>query len=1170
MSEHVAVNSLRGSSVSAIGVPARVVALFTFAVVAFVMVIGWGTPAAAVAVVPAPAWSVQALAEPTVFRPGDESGLNTYEVFITNSGGEATDDSKITITDSLPEGLGVKSVALQPSRGSQIDLASTGCKTKTAGAFSTVICEVTDALMPVLEPAKLYPGEQLRMAIHMTVPPTVLGSLTNRVAVEGGGAGAASAVIRNGAGEAEATAGFEEFHAQLSGLDGKPVTSANSHPYQYTTSFAVNTVPAPPGSGQPFLPAQGDLKDIDVALPPGLVGNPTATARCSVQQFNNLVELRIGENKTSTNECPDGSAVGLAALQQVEGVGGATHGPPVYNLVPPKGMPAQFGFQFLGIPIYIDTKLRSDGDYGITAYLPDITEAKRVTAARVTIWGTPADPSHDRLRGHCALVGGLCPAESTTVRPFMRLPSSCNNPLTTTMNFDTWILPRVLQEAFSSEPAPTGCDQPDFSPSIETRPTSSVADSPSGLHVDLHLPQQQHEGPEGLGEADLRDTRVTMPEGLLVNPASADGLAGCSEAQIGYRGVQEGRQSFSATPAECPDASKVGKVEVDTPLLDHALPGAVFLASPFENPFGSLLGIYISVYDPISGVVVKLAGHVEPNPVTGQLTTTVTASPQVPFEDLKLDLFEGPRASLRTPATCGSHTTTTSLTPWSSPEGATATPSDAFQITSAPGGGACPTSAAAEPNAPVFEAGTSDAAVAGAYAPLIVHLNREDGSQNFSRLNVTLPPGATGKLAGIPQCSETQIAAAQARSHPGEGAAERANPSCPSSSMIGTVTVGAGAGSHPLYVTGKTYLAGPYEGAPFSAVFITPAIAGPFDLGTVVVRAGLYVNPVTAQVTTKSDPLPSILQGIPIDVRSLTVRVDRPQFILNPTNCTPLTVTGEEVSTLNQTASLSSRFQVGACQNLKFTPQFTISTAGRTSKASGASLSVKVAYPAGSVGVQTNLGRVDLQLPKQLPARLSTLQKACTEAQFNANPAGCPVASMIGTAKAITPLLSSPLTGPAILVSHGGAAFPDVEFLLQGEGVLVILDGETQIKKGLTYSHFKTLPDQPISMFEATFPQGPYSVLATNLPARAKNSLCGQSLTLPTTLTAQDGAVINQTTKATITGCAKTKTLTRAQKLALALKTCHKTHKGKKRKACEKAARHRYGPKAKRTAKRGR
>ena len=728
------------------------------------------------------------------------------------------------------------------------------------------------------------------------------------------------------------------------------------------------------------------------------------------------------------------------------------------------------------------------------------------------------------------------------------------------MSFDSWLDPGVFVSDAFGEPPPTGCSLPDFSPSVEAAPTTNVADAPSGLHFDLHLPQTAHEDPEGLGEADLRDATVTLPEGLLPNPAFADGLAACSEAEVGYQGVKEGRQSFSTTPAECPDASKIGTVEVDSPLVDHSLPGVVYVAKQGENPFGSLLAIYVTVDDPQTGVVVKLPGRIESDPLTGRLTTTVQGSPQLPFEDFKLDFFEGARAPLRTPATCGEFMTTTSLTPWTAPEsGPAASPSGSFAVTSAPGGGACPTTPAAEPNAPGFQAGTTNP-TAGAFSPLTVHLDRGDGSQNFGSISVTLPPGATGKLAGVPLCSDAQIAVAQARSNPGEGALEAASPSCPAASAIGTVTVGAGAGPTPFYVTGNAYLAGPYKGAPFSGVFITPAIAGPFDLGVVVVRAGLYVDPATAQVTTKSDPLPSILDGIPLDVRSITVTVDRPQFILNPTSCNPLAVIGEEISTLNQTAQLSGHFQVGACQNLKFTPRFTVSTAGSTSKASGASLSVKVAYPNGSLGTQANIGRVDLQLPKQLPARLSTLQKACTEAQFNTNPAGCPVASMIGTAKAITPLLSSPLTGPAILVSHGGAAFPDVEFLLQGEGVMVVLDGKTQIKKGITYSHFETVPDQPITTFETTFPQGPYSVLATNLPASAKNSLCGQSLTLPTTLTAQNGAVITQTTKASITGCAKTKALTRAQKLAKALKACHKTKNKHRRAKCEKAARHKYGP----------
>ncbi len=1134
-----------------------------------VMVVGMDVASAA-PVAPAPAWSVQALAGPTDFLPGDESGLDHYEAFFTNSGGEATNKSKITIVDTLPDGLVVKNVELKTSRQVFNDFGSSACKTLTSGEVSTVTCTLEEGALPgAEEPATLNPSEALLMVVHVKVPPPPFsGPLENHVKVEGGGAGEASATSHNQATDEEARAGLQEFDANLTGPDGKPTTDADSHPYQYTTSFAVNLNPSPPGSELLFTPAGGNLKDIEVALPPGLIGNPTSVERCTAQQFTTLIGAsgKRGGNLTR-NECPDGSAVGVVNVQQEEGTGNPAALVPLYNLVPPKGMPAQLAFQpVLGVPIYIDTRLRSNSDYGISGYVRDVTEVKRVTAARVTIWGTPADPSHDPLRGFCAQVGGLCPAK-TAERPFLRLPSSCAASIETTMSVDTWTDPGAFLSGSSVEPAPTACGLPDFSPTIEAKPTTGVADSPSGLDVDVHLPQAAHEDPEGLGEADLRDATVTLPEGLLVNPASADGLAGCSEQQVGYEGVREGRQSFSAVPAECPDASKLGTVEVDTPLLDHPLPGAVYLARQGENPFGSLLAIYITVNDPVSGVVVKLPGEVEPNSVTGQLTTTVLESPQLPFEDFKLDFFEGVRAPLRTPATCGAFATTTSLMPWTAPEsGAPATPTSAFVVNQAPGGAVCAHGRGEEPNSPSFEAGALTL-TAGVFSPLVVRLGREDASQNFSQISVTLPPGETGKLAGIPKCSDAEIAVAQARNHPGEGVLEAVSPSCPASSAIGTVTVGAGAGPNPFHVMGQAYLAGPYKGAPFSAVFITPAIAGPFDLGVVVVRAGLYIDPATARVTTKSDPIPSILQGIPLDVRSIAVTVDRSQFILNPTNCNPLTVTGEEVSTLSQTAPLSTRFQVGACQNLKFTPRFTVSTTGSTSKAKGASLSVKVAYPAGSVGSQANIGRVDLQLPKQLPARLSTLQKACTEAQFNANPAGCPVASMIGTAKAITPLLSSPLTGPAILVSHGGAAFPDVEFLLQGEGVMVVLDGKTQIKKGITYSHFETVPDQPITLFETTFPEGPYSVLATNLPVRAKNSLCGQALTLPTTLTAQNGAVIKQTTKATITGCAKTKTLTRAQKLTKALKACHRDKKRVKRETCQKQVRKRYGPTKKKASR---
>jgi hypothetical protein len=821
-------------------------------------------PGALAAPTPAPAWSIQSLEAPTNFKPGDESGLPSYQVHVVNSGGATTDHSPITIVDTLPEGLTVKSILLTPPRESfGIDKAPP-CETVVAGTLSTVTCEVTDALWPEVEPAKLYPGNELNLSIAVAVPPSAAGALVNKVRVEGGGAQAAFTEAENEASAQDATAGFSEFHAEVTGPDGKPTGAADSHPYQYTTSFAVHTVATPPGSAAPVVPAEGDLKEIEVALPPGLAGNPTAVPRCSAQQFNTLGHgtTPLGGN-FYPNDCPSGSAVGLALVQQREG-GEGTYKAPIFNLVPPKGMPAQFGFEVVaGIPIYINTRVRSDGDYGITSYLHNVTEAQRVTAARVTIWGTPGDTSHDPVRGECAQGWGIppCPAGVSPVKPFLRLPSSCANPLLSTMSFETWTRPTVVGQASDTEPAPTACEAPPFTPSIEAKPTTNVADAPSGLHFDLHLPQAENEDPEGLGEADLKDATVTLPQGLNVNPSSADGLAGCSLAQIGYQGIKEGKPSFSADPADCPDAAKVGSVEVNAPAVDHPLPGSVYLAKQGENPFNSLIAIYIAVFDPQTGVVVKLAGKVTPDPLSGQLTTTVSESPQLPFEDFTFDFFEGARAPLRTPAVCGVHTTTTAMTPWTAPaSGPDATPSDSFETTTAPTGGACPTSAAALPNAPRFEAGTATP-LAGAYAPFIVKLSRQDGSQELKGLDLTLPAGMAAKFAGVAECSDAAIASAEAKS----GHQEQAAPSCPATSHLGTVTVGAGAGPAPYYVKGDAYLAGPYQGAPLSIAIITPALAGPFDLGTVVVRAPLYIDPETAQGTVKSS-FPTILQGIPLDV----------------------------------------------------------------------------------------------------------------------------------------------------------------------------------------------------------------------------------------------------------------------------------------------------------------
>jgi hypothetical protein len=601
---------------------------------------------------------------------------------------------------------------------------------------------------------------------------------------------------------------------------------------------------------------------------------------------------------------------------------------------------------------------------------------------------------------------------------------------------------------------------------------------------------------------------------MSVNPGVADGLQGCSDAQISL---------FSADPAICPDASQIGTAEVHTPLLDHPLAGAVYIGTPLCNPCndadaasGRMLRLFIQVNDPQSGVVVKLPGTVSANPSTGRLIATFKNNPQLPFSDLKLQFKGGPRAPLATPQTCGVFTTTSDLEPWSAPETPDATPSSSFGVSWDGAGGACP---ASPPFAPSFTAGTV-MPKAGGYSPFTLTLARADREQDLSQVQVHMAPGLLGTLSSVPLCGEPQA---------GLG-------TCSQASRIGTTTVAAGAGSDPFYLSGPVYLTGPYNGAPFGLSVAVPAVAGPFNLGTVVVRAAITIDPLTAAVTVTSGALPQIIDGVPVRLRTVNVTVDRPGFIFNPTSCSAQAVTATIGSAQGATAAVSSPFAAGGCASLPFKPRFTASTQAKTSKAGGASLDVKVAYPAG----QANIRSVKVDLPKQFPSRLTTLQKACVAAVFEANPASCPAASVVGIARAVTPVLPVTLTGPAYLVSHGGAAFPDLVVVLQGEGVRVDLTGATLIKKGITSSTFKTVPDVPISSFELYLPQGKYSVLGANLPASAKYSLCGQTLAMPTAITGQNGAVLKQTTKIAVTGCPKAK-----KKKTKARKASHRHRNGR-------------------------
>jgi hypothetical protein len=836
---------------------------------------------------------------------------------------------------------------------------------------------------------------------------------------------------------ARADFGIKTMSVGTFNKDGSVDLKAGSHPYEFRVGVQMN-------QDAEETPEE-TLREIVVDLPAGMVGNPQALPLCTGAQFEGQIA-----------RCPADTQIGVAhvnvtGLEQTVIV-------PVYNLTPPLGVPASVGFSIVNENSFQEASLRPS-DYGVNISDVTLPTANAVRSFEETIWGIPTDPSHDPLRV-CFLPGGGsiegCPSTANPA-PFLSLPTSCGGPLQTTATVSSVQEPEVsvsksvqsLDEGGSPHGL-EGCDRPPFEPQIQVQPETSAADSPTGLHVGLDVPQ--NEDPEGIATAHLKDAFVALPQGFAVNPSSADGLAACSLAQIGLG--TEG-------PGSCPAASEVGTVKAQTPLLDHPVPGTVYLARQSENPFGSLIALYVVLDDPISGVTVKLAGEVEPDPDTGQLFAFFEENPQLPVSHFDFDFLGGPRATLTTPPTCGTYTTETALVPWSSPEGATKFPASAAQITTAPGGGPCRSSEAQLPNAPSFEAG-STAPLAGAYAPFVVKLSRENGSQRLAALNTTLPSGVTAKFAGVAECSEAQIAQAQSRSGLGEGALEKASPSCPQASQIGVVNVGAGSGN-PFYVQGNVYLSGPYKGAPFSLAIITPAVAGPFDLGTVVVRAALYVDPETAQGTVKSDPLPTILKGIPLDVRSVAVKIDRSAYVLNPTSCEQKSVSAEAITTTGQVAHLSNRFQVGGCKGLDYTPKLSLSLKGATRRDGHPALKAVLSQPSG----QANSRRIVLILPPTEFIDPLRTANPCTRPAFAEG--RCPAASLLGKARVFTPLLDNPLEGPIYFRANGGAReLPDAVADLNGRVHIVSVGFVDAVhRKGSESSRIRTtlatVPDAPIS-----------------------------------------------------------------------------------------------------------
>jgi hypothetical protein len=1107
---------------------------------------------------PGPGWEASSRLYPTHLAPG-ETGVVAVQVYDIGAG---YSKGTVTMTDALPPGLEAISAGPMEGQGDIIPKAEveeweeyeeevsaleaegkhpeqSQLRLWSCSGTSVVTCQTGPGFNGIERP--IGPGYNDRIGIEVRAIGNT-GVADNRVTVSGGGAPGVAEVSNpftiSATPPSFGLAGSSD--AWFSNADGSIDTQAGSHPFALTIAFAMNVETNGQSSGAP-------LRNLEVGLAPGIVGNPHAVAQCTRQQYS-VVPF---------GACPASSQVGvdLAGLGASPKDGSADFEVPVpvYNLVPPPGVPAEFGFTVFGVNIILEAGVRSGSDYGITTDVRNIGKAPVFNS--ITLWGVPGESVHDSQR--CSVSSGAgageefgCAYKSIETQPaaLLTLPTACGAPLTTSLTAESWDANLgsssenlVSHQANGTPVGITGCEHLSFPPALTVAPDTSYADTPAGLTVDVKVPEEGLTNSEGLSTADIKDTTVALPEGVAINPGQAAGLAACGPEEDGLTTPAEeaaGEEDNGA--ASCPNASQVGTDEIETPLLDKPLKGEVYVMS--SNPPHLKLLVTASG----EGVFVKLVGNVNLDESTGRLTTTFEKTPELPFTDFKLSFSGGAQAALSTPTQCGTYTTTGDFMPWSSPFTDDTFPSSSFVVATGPGGSPCPSSPL--PFSPSLIAGsTTDQA--GGYTSFSLLLNRADDQQRIGALQFKTPEGLLGMISKVPLCPEPQAA---------QG-------TCSSASQIGHTVVEAGPGPYPLVVPqpgqspAPIYLTEGYRGAPYGLSIVVPLHVGPFTLQTQIVRAKIEVDPLTAQLTVTTDPLPTIIDGVPADLRAINAVIDRPGFMFNPTGCEPESFSGTVTGNEGASAPISSHFQMGSCRSLTFKPDFKVSTSGRTSRADGASLDAKILYPTGALANnqasgQSNIKSVKVDLPKQLPSRLTTLQKACTAAQFDSNPAGCPKDSLVGSATAVTPVLPVPLTGPAYFVSHGGEAFPQLIVVLQGYGVTVDLVGDTFISKaGITSSTFKQVPDVPITSFDLSLPHGPFSALAANLPEAAHGSFCGQKLTMPTVFTGQNGAVIRQNTPIAVTGCPKAKTAAqlRARKLKAALKACHEKH-GSKRAKCEK------------------
>lgn len=943
-------------------------------------------------------------------------------------------------------------------------------------------------------------------------------------------------------------------------------TQAGGHPFALTSTLEFTTEEI--GEAHELTPTR-DPKGMVFGLPPGLLANPLAVSRCQLAQA------------ISGGSCPADSQVGVFVIH----LGNRAILGPIVDLTPEAGQAAELGLEtsfHMTFPL-TGRIVRTTEGYGL-ALVGNGLPPLGVVGVETTLWGIPAAAVHDPQRGiFCTAAnvdqqwscegGDLPSGEAPT--PFLTMPSDCAaGPQAGAVWADSWEEPGRHVQAQSTLPGPTGCELLPFDPEIEVKPDTLLADAPVGVSVSIK--SRTAEGAAAVSTPQLRDATVTLPQGVSISPSVADGLQACE--QTGPQGIDmptglnahgeplepgevgEGEEvdpsgEGQLAPGHCPEASTVGTAEARMPLLPNPIKGRVYLATPRcggpgqracseqDAVNGNLYRLYVELGDRDEphdeGVHVKVEGRVQANPATGQLTVHLLENPQLPLSQLNIDLNGGPRALLDNPTTCGPARTTSDLQPWSAP-GTTpapesllvpgtpdASPSSFYDVTG------CAVTPTLHPGV-VAGALTPQA---GRFSAFTTTVTRSDREPDLAQIQLHTPPGLSAMLSSVPPCEE-------ANANMG---------TCPEASGIGSSVVASGAGSHPYEMPGRMYLTSGYKGAPFGLSIVTNAAAGPLNLGKVVIRARIDIDPQTAALTITSDPLPRIVLGVPLRLQRVTLNIDRPHFMFNPTNCNAQRIAATIAGEPGATAQATSPFAVGGCKSLAFKPVLKATTSAHTSYTSGASLDIRLTFPHVERGDEANLAKVKIALPRHLPSRLTTLQNACPDTIFNTNPAACPKASVAGVARAQTPMLPVELRGPVYFVSHGRGAFPSPVVILQGDGVTLDLAGSTLVDgAGIASIAFHSTPDVPVETLEVYLPKGPHSLLTanTNLCALAKKSTVKHrvtrhahrhtvrrtvrqqmpaSLLMPTELVAQNGAVIHQSTKIDVSGCtvAGAKTATR-------------------------------------------